>query len=94
MEELKFTKDGDKWVAEATVNKDYMLYMKKTQMAGLHVQQRQDSADEWAECDTRAHPSLNYATVCYRMSHGTYPMQVRFESDAEVVSAKVTEVEG
>ncbi|WP_277232040.1 hypothetical protein [Phocaeicola salanitronis] len=93
MATLNFTKNGDKWVAEATVNKDYMLYLQKSQMACLKIFQRQEETDEWGQCDTRVYPFLNYSTVCYRLSHGAYPMHVRFECDAEVLEGRITEVD-
>lgn len=93
MATLNFTKDGEKWVAEATVNRDYMLYLRKNGTAELKIFQRMEETDEWAQCDMRGHPFLNYSSVCYRIGHGAYPMYVRFVSDIEITAGKITEVE-
>lgn len=36
MATLNFTKNGDKWVADATVNKDYILHVERAS-GGIHL---------------------------------------------------------
>lgn len=93
MATLNFAKEGSVWVAEASVTKDYVLYMDRKAGGETKIFQRTDEGDKWAQCDTRRHPFLEYSTVCYKLMHGVYPVHIRIESKSEVVSAKITEVE-
>ena len=93
--ELSFTKQGNVYVAEATVNSDYALHIeRKGRIARFTIEQRHADSGMWAACGIPS--SINYTgqVIDWSFGHGVYPCHVRFTSEAEITTAVLTESEG
>lgn len=91
MATLNFSKQGDFYVAEATVNNDYNLHIEREQF-GVFFMQQKFAGDDYGTCNL---PSVisngNWKAMDYTFSHGMYPMKVRFKSLSEVKKAEINE---
>ena len=96
MATLNFTKNGDKWVAEATVNKDYILHVERASGGSFSVYQRSTSSGQYKACSPLP-ASIVYdagQVIDYAFGHGVYPsggIHLRFESGSEVTMAEINE---
>ena len=95
MATLSFTKDGGRWVAEATVHGDYCLHVERKEGGGFFMFQRSTSSGQYRNCPLPAQIQYNAGQVIdHAFGHGVYPsggMHLRFASDSEVVMAEINE---
>ena len=80
---LNFTLQGDRYVAEETVNADYALHLERKAGGGFYILQR--SSD-----DGMYNPG-QFIDWCF--GHGVYPMHIRIESMTEVTKGTIREAE-
>lgn len=89
---LSFTKQGDVYIAEQTVNAPYALHIERSEPGTFAIKQRSTGTGEYAPCWELSDRVKNGATVIdWSFDHTIYPMHVRFESGSEVTSATLTE---
>lgn len=92
MATLNFSKQGDFYVAEATVNNDYNLHIEREQF-GVFFMQQKFTGDDYGTCNL---PSVisngNWKVLDYSFSHGVYPMSIRIKSSSKVNSAVLQEI--
>ena len=92
--ELNFTKDGSKWVAEATVAADYHLRVERAAgVSPFNIKQRAADSGQWMDCMPMPY-NVWGQVVDWTFRHGVYPaegLHVRFESGTEVTSATLWE---
>lgn len=92
MATLDFTKQGDWYVAETTVNNDYSLHVEK-EFEGFFYMEQKAAGEQFANCDIPLPVMNGYWNVLDRVfGHGYYPMNVRFKSAVPVKFAELNEV--
>lgn len=96
MATLSFAKNGNKWVAEATVHGDYVIHVERVSGGFFTILQRSTASGQWKVCSPIPN-SIGYDAgqiIDYAFGHGVYPsggMHVRFESGSEVTMAEINE---
>lgn len=95
---LQFTKDGNKWVCETTVNNDYNLHIERVKAGGIWFFQRSTQEGQYVVCNGPGIPNPYTAgqVIDHAFGHGVYPatgMNIRIESETEVTGATLTEAE-
>lgn len=91
---LNFTKEGDVYIAEQTVNAPYALHIERSEPSSFSIKQRSTDSGEYASCWELSDRVKKGATVIdWSFDHTIYPMHVRFESGSEVTTATLTEAE-
>lgn len=94
MATLNFTKQGEVYVAEQTVNAPYALHIERDNPGYFSISQRSTSAGSYAPCWTVPdRVSKNSPVIDWSFDHVVYPMHVRFESETQVTSAEITEAQ-
>ena len=95
MASLQFTKSGNVFVAEATVNSPYALHLEREDSGKFMIYQRSTGTGQFVPCSPLP-PYLVYGGqfIDWTFDHGHYPMHVRFESGSAVTTATLTEEEG
>lgn len=91
MATLNFTKEGDKYVAEATVNGDYALHVERKDDGYFVISQRSTATGQYKDCLGESSAGL---VIDHAFGHGVYPsggMHLRFESASEVTMAEINE---
>ena len=89
---LSFTKQGDVYVSEQTVNAPYALHIERSEPGTFAIKQRSAESGEYAPCwGIPDRVSMGSTVIDWSFDHGVYPMHVRFESESEVTSATLTE---
>lgn len=90
---LNFTLQGDRYVAEETVNADYALHLERKEGGGFYISQRSSDEGTFVPCilpNTLYNPG-QFIDWCF--GHGVYPMHIRIESMAEVTKGTIREAE-
>lgn len=96
MATLSFTKDGGRWIAEATVHNDYVVHVERVSGGSFAIEQRSTASGQYNACSPLP-ASLVYdagQVIDYAFGHGVYPsggMHVRFISGSEVTMAEINE---
>lgn len=91
---LNFTKEGNVYMAEQTVNAPYALHVERSEPSSFSIKQRSTDAGEYAPCwDVPDRVCMGAPVIDWVFDHSFYPMHVRFESDTEVSTATLTEVQ-
>lgn len=92
MADLVFSKRGNSYVAQTTVNNDYNLHLERESDGPLYMNQKNGGATNYAACML---PELynKHAgkAVDIDISHGVYPKDIEIISPVKVTSGKVTE---
>lgn len=94
MAKLQFTKNGDKWIAEAKVTHDYHLHLERKGSGGFTIYQRGTSSGQYMDCRPNPYYGNWGQVIDWGFSHGIYPsggLSVRFESATEVTMAEINE---
>lgn len=92
MAALNFTKEGEFYIAETTVNNDYALHIERRSEGFFYMEQSSISDGEYAGCNLPTDVSNGFwVNGDYFFSHGYYPMKVRFKSLSEVKKAEINE---
>ena len=93
MAALNFTKQGEFYIAETTVNNDYALHIERRSEGFFYMEQNSSIADgKYAGCNLPTDVNNGFwVNGDYFFSHGYYPMKVRFKSLSEVVKAEINE---
>lgn len=93
MAKLEFTKQGDLYVAEVTVNNDYNVHIEREKGGFLYLEQRSTQEGRFASCGLPSGVSNGYwSTLDYTFAHGFYPMTVRFKSTSPITMAEIQEI--
>lgn len=90
---LNFTKEGDVYIAEQTVNAPYALHIERSEPSSFSIKQRSTDSGEYASCWVVPDRIDGATVIDWSFDHTIYPMHVRFESGSEVTSATLTEAE-
>lgn len=91
---LNFTKEGDVYIAEQTVNAPYALHIERSEPSSFSIKQRSTDSGQYASCwNVPDRVSMSATVIDWSFDHTIYPMHVRFESGSEVTSAEITEAQ-
>lgn len=93
MSELNFTKQGDRYVAQATVNNRYALHVERVGAGKFSMAQRSTSSGLYMDCTLPDIVKHFGQVLDWEFDHGIYPMHLRIESETEVTSATITEAQ-
>lgn len=92
MATFNFTKQGEVYVAEQTVNAPYALHIERDNPGSFSIFQRSTSTGNYAPCWTVPDRVSKCAPVIdWSFDHVVYPMYVKFESETQVTTATLTE---
>lgn len=81
---LNFTLQGDRYVAEETVNADYALHLERKAGGGFYILQRSSDDGMFVSCPLPAGLYNPGQFIDWCFGHGVYPMHIRIESMTEV----------
>lgn len=87
---LSFNKNGNKYVAETTVNADYNLHIETEGKMSVSIFQRGSDQGKYRRCYVE-HKWDEVLDADFR--HAVYPKYIRIEVDKEVTKATVREAE-
>ncbi|WP_418818066.1 hypothetical protein [Paraprevotella clara] len=90
---LNFTLQGDRYVAEETVNADYALHLERKAGGGFYILQRSSDDGMFVSCPLPAGLYNPGQFIDYCFGHGVYPMHIRIESMTEVTKGTIREAE-
>lgn len=85
---LNFTLQGDRYVAEETVNADYALHLERKAGGGFYILQRSSDDGMFVSCPLPAGLYNPGQFIDWCFGHGVYPMHIRIESMTEVSALK------
>lgn len=93
MAALEFTKQGENYIAETTVNGDYSLHLERTGDGKFMIYQKSTADGQYVSCTGIPENMVYYAgkVIDYSFSHGVYPKYIRIESGSEVTKGELTE---
>lgn len=90
--ELKFTKQGTKWVTEFEVTNDFNLHIERDESGYLYVQQRTTPVGKYDSVQD-ANFAQSDAVIDIDMTALVYPKFVKVVSESEVTMGVVTYAE-
>ncbi len=90
---LNFTKQGNRYVAEATVNNDYNLHIeRKGGNSTFAISQCGTGSGQYAPCELPSAIQYPGPVIDWSFGHVVYPMRIQIISGEEVTTATLTEV--
>lgn len=88
---LTFSKNGDMYVATATVAGDYALHIEREYIGLFRISQARQEGDQYMECQLPDNLSKgNFTLLDWSFGHGVYPVNIKVESSSEVTKASIT----
>ena len=67
---LNFTLQGDRYVAEETVNADYALHLERKEGGGFYISQRSSDEGTFVPCDPAEHVVQSRTFIDWCFGHG------------------------